>query len=179
MSRTRIALAILLVLVVALFAATARWIVWPDTDPAPEACRRRRRARRRRERSGSTTGLRLVRKDVAPVLLISDGERQGWKEANALCKGGAAFQVVCFKPVPGRTQGEAREVARIAGERGWKKVVVVTSDYHAVRAGWLFGRCFGHDVPVVGAGPGGLPSPDQIVHEWLGYAHGFLIERDC
>jgi uncharacterized SAM-binding protein YcdF (DUF218 family) len=178
MSRTRIALAVLLVLVIALFAATARWIVWPHTDPAPK------RADAVAVLGGGgderlDEGLRLVRKGVAPVLLISDGERQGWTRANELCDGGTEFQVVCFEPKPGRTQGEARVVARLADERGWKKVVVVTSDYHAIRSGWLFGRCFGHDVPVVGAGPDGVPNPAQIVHEWLGYAHAFLIERDC
>ena len=126
------------------------------------------------------TGLRLMRNGVAPVLLISDGERQGWEEANALCKGGAAFQVVCFKPVPGRTQGEAREVARIAGERGWKDVVVVTSDYHAVRAGWLFGRCFGPlTSPSSAPAPAGRRAPPRSSTNGSPTCTRFLIERDC
>jgi uncharacterized SAM-binding protein YcdF (DUF218 family) len=178
MSRKRIALAILLVLVAALVAATARWIVWPHTDPAP------RHADAVVVLGGGggerlAEGLRLVKARVARVLVISEGERPGWTEANRLCKGGALFEVVCFDPEPGRTQGEARAMARLAEERGWKDVVVVTSDYHAIRAGRLFARCFGHDVPVVAAGPDGLPGVGQILHEWLAYAHASLIERDC
>jgi uncharacterized SAM-binding protein YcdF (DUF218 family) len=123
-------------------------------------------------------GLRLVEKGVAPVLVISDGNRKGWKQANRLCAGAAEFEVVCFTPDPSRTQGEAEGAARLARKNGWKRIAVVTSDYHAVRAGWLFDRCFAYDVPVVGA-ENGTPGPGTIVHEWLAYAHGFLIERDC
>jgi uncharacterized SAM-binding protein YcdF (DUF218 family) len=178
MSRKQIALAILLVLVAALLAATARWIVWPHTDPAP------RHADAVVVLGGGggerlAEGLRLVKARVARVLVISEGERPGWTEANRLCKGGTLFEVVCFDPKPGRTQGEARVVARLAEERGWKDVVVVTSDYHAVRAGWLFDRCFDHDVPMVDAGPDGLPNVGQVVHEWLAYAHATFIARDC
>jgi uncharacterized SAM-binding protein YcdF (DUF218 family) len=178
MSRKRIALAILLVLVVALFAATARWIVWPPTDAAPKHADALivlggGGAERLDE------GLRLMRRGVAPVLVISEGTRPGWTEANDLCENGDPdFEVICFDPDPSRTQGEARGAAKLAREHGWKDVIVVTSDYHATRAGWLFGRCFDRDVPVVGAGSG-LPGPRAIVHEWFAYAHGFLIARDC
>ncbi len=178
MSRGRIALAVGLVLVAALLLATARWIVWPETDPVPK------RADAVVVLGGGggerlDEGLRLMENAVAPVLVISDGNRRGWEEANRLCDGAAGFEVVCFKPEPERTQGEAREVARIARERGWKRIVVVTSDYHAIRAGRLFRRCFGHDVPAVDAGPDGMPGIGQIVHEWLAYAHALVIEREC
>ena len=79
---------------------------------AAQACGRGRRARRRRSGAPRRGARGSSRKGVAPVLLISDGERQGWTRANKLCDGGAEFQVVCFEPEPGRTQGEAREVAR-------------------------------------------------------------------
>ena len=177
MSPKRIALAIVLVLVVALVAATARWIVWPDTDRAPK------HADAVVVLGGGggerlEEGLRLVKKGIAPVLVISDGNRKGWKEANRLCKGGAGFEVVCFKPDPSRTQGEAEAAARLARKNDWKKIVVVTSGYHATRAGWLFDRCFAYDVPVVGA-ENGFPAPGTIVHEWLAYLHGAFVERAC
>lgn len=168
MSRRRIALVVGLVLVAALLIATARWIVWPETDAAPKHADAvvvlGGGGRERLEE-----GLRLMEAGVAPVLVISDGNRP--------CVA-VTFEVVCFKPEPSRTQGEARAVARLARKHGWKDIVVVTSGYHAIRAGWLFDRCFDYDVPVVGAGDG-MPRPDTIVHEWLAYAHGFVIERDC
>ncbi len=178
MSPKRIVLAVLVVLIVALFAATARWIIWPHTDPPPK------HADAVVVLGGGggerlDEGLRLVRKGVAPVLVISDGNRPGWKRANALCKAGSPeFEVVCFKPDPSRTQGEAEGAARLARKHGWKRIAVVTSGYHAIRAGWLFNRCFAYDVPVVGA-EGGRPGLRTIVHEWGAYLHGAFVERHC
>ncbi len=124
-------------------------------------------------------GLRLVEKGVAQVLVISDGERPGWERANALCaKGDPGFEVICFDPEPSRTQGEAEGVAELARKHRWQSIVVVTSGYHAIRAGWLFDRCFDYDVPVVGAG-NGTPGLGTIVHEWGAYFHGALMERHC
>ena len=42
------------------------------------------------------------------VLVISDGRSPDWPEANRLCAGGGAgFRVVCFRPDPYSTKGEA------------------------------------------------------------------------
>jgi uncharacterized SAM-binding protein YcdF (DUF218 family) len=178
MTRKQLWLAIFVLLVAALVAATARWIVWPKTDAAPEHAD----AVVVLGGGGSERldeGLKLVDEGVAQVLVISDGNRPGWQQANELCtKGDPGFAVVCFEPEPHRTQGEAAGVAELARERRWKNIVVVTSDYHAVRAGWLFDRCFDYDVPVVGAG-NGLPRPTTVLHEWGAYVHGALLERHC
>ena len=88
-------------------------------------------------------GLALVRKGVAPVLLVSDGWGLAWVEANRLCAGRPApVPVLCFHPNPYSTRGEARTVGRLAASRRWRSVVVVTSRYHITRAGILFDRCF-------------------------------------
>ena len=98
-------------------------------------------------------GLDLVRKGVAPVLAVSDGWGVGWVEANRLCAGRPApVRVVCFRPSPYSTRGEAEAVSRLARERGWQSVLVVTSRYHIVRAGILFARCFPGTVSTDGAG---------------------------
>ena len=83
MTRRRVLFGVGFGIIALLIGLTARYIVWPDTDPAPK------RADAVVVLGGGgeerlDTGLRLMRKGVAPVLLISDGERQGWKEANAL-----------------------------------------------------------------------------------------------
>ena len=92
-----------------------------------------------------------------------------------------AFEVVCFVPDPDRTQGEAREATRIAEERGLKRLLVVTSRYHAVRAGIVFRRCF-DDVRVDGVRPdtpGGLPGIGNLIHEWGAYVYDFTLARGC
>jgi uncharacterized SAM-binding protein YcdF (DUF218 family) len=99
--------------------------------------------------------LELVRKGVAPVLAISTVERtRHWREARRLCTAGryGRARVVCFDAVPFSTQGEARTIARLARERGWRSVVVVTSTFHVTRADMLFRRCVKLPLYVVGTG---------------------------
>ena len=97
-------------------------------------------------------GLGLMRAGVAPTLVISDGYDPSWPAANRLCaQGDPGFRVVCFRPAPYSTRGEARGFARLARENGWHSVVVVTSTFHVTRARMLFRRCFGGKVEGVGA----------------------------
>jgi uncharacterized SAM-binding protein YcdF (DUF218 family) len=125
-------------------------------------------------------GLALVRKGVAPVLVISDGWSPTWPEANRLCAGRSApVPVVCFHPDPYSTRGEAEGFARLAARRGWTSVVVVSSRYHLVRARMLFERCY--DGTASTASSNGtllgriLAAPIETVK--LGYA--LLIKRGC
>ena len=124
-------------------------------------------------------GLELVRAGVAPTLVISDGQARGWSEGNRLCAGGAKFRVVCFRPSPYSTHGEAADVARLARERGWRSLVVVTSRYHVTRSRLLFGRCLDGTV-------GGVPadtSPGAMLlnvpFEWGKLLYQLTVERDC
>jgi DUF218 domain len=116
-----------------------------------------------------------MERGVAPVLVASRGPAE-------LCGKETPFEVVCFEPAPDRTQGEAQVAARLARERGWRSLVVVTSRYHATRARMLFQRCFDGDLRVVGVepdSPAGLPSAANLVREWGGFGHAFVVERGC
>jgi uncharacterized SAM-binding protein YcdF (DUF218 family) len=125
-------------------------------------------------------GLALVRKGIAPVLVVSDGWSPTWSEANRLCAGRRApVPVVCFHPEPYSTRGEAEAFARLAAKRGWRSVVVVSSRYHLVRARMLFERCY--DGRVETASSNGtllgriLAAPIETVK--LGYA--LVVRRGC
>lgn len=125
-------------------------------------------------------GLELVRRNVADTLVISDGHAEGWIRANQLCANGAdGFRVVCFKPDPYSTQGEAEAIARLGRERGWRSVALVTSTFHVYRARMLFERCFGGEVDAVGARYKLRYLPAALFWETgkLGYA--LTVERDC
>jgi uncharacterized SAM-binding protein YcdF (DUF218 family) len=125
-------------------------------------------------------GLALVREGVAPVLVVSDGWSPTWPEANRLCaRRQAPVPVVCFHPDPYSTRGEAEAFARLAAERGWRSVVVVSSRYHLVRARMLFERCYEGTVSTASSN-GSLwarivAAPIETVK--LGYA--LLIKRGC
>ena len=125
-------------------------------------------------------GVELVRRGVAPVLVVSDGWSPTWPEANRLCAGRPApVAVACFHPAPYSTRGEAEAFARLADRRGWRSVVVVSSRYHLLRARMLFERCY--DGKVETAASNGtllgriLAAPIETVK--LGYA--LLLKRGC
>jgi len=127
-------------------------------------------------------GLELMRRDLSDTLVISDGAAPGWTRANRLCADGRAegFRVVCFTPDPYSTQGEAQGVARLARERGWASVAVVTSSFHVFRARRLFERCLpDDDVEVVGARYKLRYLPSALFWETGKLAYALTVDRDC
>jgi uncharacterized SAM-binding protein YcdF (DUF218 family) len=59
-------------------------------------------------------------------------------------------QHLYVRPDPYTTRGEARAVARLADEHGWRSVVVVTSRYHVPRARMIFNRAWNGDLRMMG-----------------------------
>lgn len=86
-------------------------------------------------------GIELVEQGIAPTLVVSNGERPGWSRGNELCAGTAPFDVLCFRPRPQRTVGEARAIAAMVAEHGWQHVTVVTSPSHVARSRVLVEQC--------------------------------------
>ena len=125
-------------------------------------------------------GLELVRDRVAPVLVISDGWDPLWPEANRLCAGRPVrFRVLCFRPRPYSTQGEARAVARLIHALGWESVVVVTSRYHVTRARMLVERCTERRIDAVGADYPLREVPWVLGAETLKLGYALTLERGC
>jgi uncharacterized SAM-binding protein YcdF (DUF218 family) len=118
-------------------------------------------------------GLQLMADGVADTLVVSTGPDE-------LCGSDPAYEVVCFLPQPDDTRGEAQAIGRLAEERGWDHLVLVTSDYHATRAGVLVGRCFAGDLDVSPAASHKAPLSlfAAITHEWGGLIET-AVRRDC
>jgi uncharacterized SAM-binding protein YcdF (DUF218 family) len=125
--------------------------------------------------------LELMTRRVAPTLVISDGRAPGWHEANRLCRRGVGgrFRVLCFRPDPYSTRGEARAVARMAAARGWRSVVVVTSTYHVTRARLLFDRCTRGRVSVTGSTYRRSLVPLEVFLEPAKLAYALVAARGC
>jgi uncharacterized SAM-binding protein YcdF (DUF218 family) len=121
-------------------------------------------------------GVRLWRQGVARTLAISDGRAEGWDEANRLCD---RPRVLCFKPDPYSTVGEARWVAREAERRRWDSVVVVTSSYHVKRSRMIVERCFDGRVAVVGADPPLENRAVGVAWEWPKTLYYLTLKRGC
>ena len=119
--------------------------------------------------------LALIRSGVAPVLALSTVQRtKHWPEADRLCATHryAGARVVCFTAVPYSTRGEARTVARLARERGWRSVVVVTSTFHVTRAHLLFRRCYHGQLAMIGTSSTWWRVPE----EWLSETGKLLVQ---
>ena len=132
------------VLVAVWLVACMVLFVWPPAETGAPA-----RADAVVVLSGSSKRLppaeRLIQDGVAPVLALSSvAHTPKWKSAHRLCHAGryAGARVLCFEADPYSTRGEARTIARIARDRRWSSIVVVSSTFHLTRVSILFHRCF-------------------------------------
>jgi len=122
----------------------------------------------------------VARRDGA-VLVIPNGTDPSWPQANRLCAGNQGLEVVCPKPSPDTTRGEARAVARLAKARHWSVLVLVTSTYHVTRARLVLQRCYDGRLFVVAARRRG-DAVDEVRHvgpEWLGLLQALVLHRGC
>ena len=167
MRRARHALAAL-----AVAAASVRLFLRPRLDPPEEADaivvldgeQPRRIAR----------GVALAAAGVAPTLVVVHGEAVA---PELLAGASLPFEVVSFTPRPSTTRGEARAVARLARERGWERIVVVTSTYHVTRARLIFERRVDCELRFASAGFGAARLPLRVVAEWAKLPFAFGSRR--
>lgn len=88
-------------------------------------------------------GLELARQGLAPQVVLSNPYRPADPVLDGLCaQRQTGFTLECFAPNPTTTLGEGRELRRLANERGWRTVIVVTSTSHVSRARYIIGKCF-------------------------------------
>ena len=143
----------------------------------------------------------------AIVVLGPPGDQNRFRNAAALAKAGYAPNIVislainphtgpterfcqtpqpklnvyCFHPDPATTQGEARQIAKLAAEHHWQSVMVVTSRYHISRARMIVKRCYPGQVIMVESH--GSISPYiwayQFAEQTGGFLKAFTINRSC
>jgi uncharacterized SAM-binding protein YcdF (DUF218 family) len=120
----------------------------------------------------------LMERGVAPTLVFAG--QPDTTQGLDLCRG-APFEVICLRPEPDNTRTESRAAARLAGERGWRSLVLVTSKFHMARARLHLKRCFPGSVEMVGGYPpyGWEFARRLIVHEWVGLVHASVLARGC
>lgn len=88
-------------------------------------------------------GLDLARRGYADTVLLSDGYGGHRKDLRRACDDPIpGVTVICFAPDPYTTQGEAMFTAKLAAEHHWSHVIVVSWNYHMVRARYIFRQCF-------------------------------------
>lgn len=126
-------------------------------------------------------GLELVEADVAPSIVISNGNRPDWPRGNVLCGTPQDFEVICFRPRPQTTAAEARAIVHMADKEGWEQLAVVTSPSHITRSRVLIGQCTDRPVAMVthDVDLQERLRPASLVREALGLLAGLTVARAC
>ena len=102
----------------------------------------------------ATRAAELFREGKAPVVVAS-GRRlrpsagiAELMEHDLVERGVPRDKIVRFAHDADGTREEAEALARFAKERKWRRVIVVTSNYHTRRARYIFRRVFPQDIEV-------------------------------
>jgi len=96
----------------------------------------------------------LYRSGIAPQIVASGRLLRSYAgigeimEHDLESRGVPATAIVKFPHRSDNTREEAEALASFAAGRGWKRVLIVTSNYHARRARFIFGRVFRPGVTV-------------------------------
>jgi hypothetical protein len=109
-------------------------------------------------------GIGLARDGWAPTVVISDAYPKGDPVMERVCKPQPPIEVVCARATELNTRGEAQMVQRLAAERSWTKIIVVTWRYHLPRARLIFQQCFS-------------PNSDAVVMEAVPRRYDYSLAR--
>jgi uncharacterized SAM-binding protein YcdF (DUF218 family) len=122
-------------------------------------------------------GVDLVRRHVAPLLVVSRGT--GTALEQRVCNGVTGLRVICFVPQPSSTVGEARTIEEIAQRRGLGRIDVVTSEFHVYRARLLIRRCYHGELTMVGAPQPEWKLPWYMATETVKLVYQTTVSRGC
>jgi uncharacterized SAM-binding protein YcdF (DUF218 family) len=122
-------------------------------------------------------GFDLAGQGWAPNLVVSNPSGAANPELTDYCAAPhPEFAVYCFVPDPPTTNGEARQLRRLASQHGWRTVIVVTFRPHISRARFILEQCFDGDLVMV-ASPAHISGPRwafEYLYQTAGYAHTVL-----
>jgi uncharacterized SAM-binding protein YcdF (DUF218 family) len=122
-------------------------------------------------------GEQLAHQDKASYLLLSRG--LPWIPAG-LCGGRVGpAKVICFRPNPDTTRGEAEDASKIARKYGWTSLVLVTERDQVWRAHLRFQRCYQGRIYGVAVPTPWDRWPYAIVYQWAGTAKAEIYQRGC
>ena len=176
--RSRLVLAgtVLLVLVlgVAIMAATARLFLWPPTD-APARVDAILALGGDPGQLRAKEGVALAEAGYAPVIIVSRG---GYPPAPCPAAG-APVHVICFRANPLDTRGEVEYAIRLAHANHWTSMLMVPERDQATRARMLFRRCSKMPLVVVPVGAHGTSLLFDIPYEWASLAKAFVVHTSC
>lgn len=91
-------------------------------------------------------GISLARYGWAPTVVLSNPYGASDPVMQRVCtEATGGIEVLCERPLSLTTRGEAEMMHRLATERSWRKIIVVSWKYHIPRARLVFRQCFSPD----------------------------------
>lgn len=91
----------------------------------------------------------------------------------------ATTPVICFRPNPSSTQGEAEAATRLAARHGWTSISVVTTADQVWRARLRFARCFAGGLRVIQAPTSPWTRLGSVPYEMGATIKAEVFQRDC
>jgi hypothetical protein len=166
---------VLVTVVIAMSAATARLFIWPVQGMPTQVS-----AIFMMNGTGDRldTALRLASQHRARFLVISRGSPV-YGHGSVCAPTIPGVKVICFDPSPSTTKGEAEFLGRLARQYHWKSVVLVTTTPQDSRARLRAERCFAGPVYVVTASLSWTTWPYEIAYEWAATVKALVFERSC
>jgi hypothetical protein len=121
--------------------------------------------------------LDLGSKGWAPTVVVSNpnGSHDPWL-TRYCANPHPGLDLHCFVPDPPTTNGEGRELRRLAAQYGWRTVIVVTFRPHISRARFILEHCFDGDLVMV-ASPAHISVARwafEYVYQTAGYVRAAL-----
>lgn len=86
--------------------------------------------------------LNLARAGWSPTVVLSNPYKAGDPVMARVCRESPDIEVICKRPDPMTTRGEAILMRQLAQARGWSNIMVISWRYHLPRARLVFRQCF-------------------------------------
>jgi hypothetical protein len=119
-------------------------------------------------------GLALARADHIGTVAVS------WPPYTKCPASSPGLRVLCFRPRPVSTQGEAAAVGRLALAHGWDRLLVVAGTTQVVRAGVRLGRCTSARLEFSPVDPNGIGSwLYEIAYDQAALVKALVWQRSC
>lgn len=171
--RGRRVLVIVGVFVTLFLVVTARLFFWPPTDsPTHVDAIVALGGDPGQLRAG--VALSLARAGYASFVIVSLGN------GSARCPPHPPrVRVICFRPNPLDTRGEAEFVSRLAARRHWHKLIVVPERSQTTRARILFKRCTDDSLEMVPITDPITRLPLDVAYEWAALFKALVLKTSC
>jgi len=165
---------VVLPVVIVFLVSTARLFVWPPSDTPSRAdaiVALGGDPGQRRMKSA----VRLAEAGYAPIVVVSLGG-----DPKVLCpRTPKGIEVICFRPDPVNTRGEAEFVARLAAQRHWHRIIVVPGSTQTTRARLLFERCTPISLEMVPVQDHLAQLLAGVAYEWGALIKAMIFNRSC